>query len=310
METAVIYEVEQLSFDYGFLSSEERIVVKQKTSEIKTLVRKTAHLVWETGEKLCEVKVILGHGNFGAWLRAEFEWSERTAQNYMAVYKKLKYETVADLNTSLKALALLAQSSEDVQEAVVEAGRRGKPVTPKLVKQIKEQCKPKFDLAVGDYVLTCRDKWARVQSVALNSALLEYEGGLRESLPFSDIEEIALIPDSAWFDEYQWIAKIQKQILFKEAEVLLGVLIDGSQQDGTGVKTVGVQLRIKTTGEVITALDGEGFNVPPQCLYESSWWVLQAEKYLQSHKAEISVEPESEEEEALPPKPFAKGDVC
>jgi hypothetical protein len=310
METAVIYEVEQLSFDYGFLSSEERILVKQKTSEIKTNLRKTAQVIWETGQKLDEVKSILGHGHFGAWLKAEFQWTERTAQIYMAIYRKFESEMVADLNASLTALKLLTNETEEVQEAVLEAGKNGTAVTPKLIKAVKAEKERFSNLTVGDYVLTCRDMWAKVTKVALSAALIQYEGGMTESLPFADIKEILKIPETAFFDGYNWISSLQKQIYLKGVEVLLGVLIDETQPDGKGTKTVGVQLKIKTTGEVITALNEEGFTVPTQCLYDSAWWIKQGEIYLQAHKEEISVDVEPEPEEAPPPKPFAKGDIC
>jgi hypothetical protein len=39
----------------------------------------------------------LPHGHFGIWLSVEFDWSERTAQNFMSVARSFKYETIADL---------------------------------------------------------------------------------------------------------------------------------------------------------------------------------------------------------------------
>jgi len=53
------------------------------------------------------------HGNWLPWLEAEFGFTPRTAQNFMNVADKFKYETVSYLDIAPKALylLLLAQNS-------------------------------------------------------------------------------------------------------------------------------------------------------------------------------------------------------
>ena len=51
-------------FDYGALDSETRIVVQQRTGEIRSLVRRSAQDIIDIGLKLGEVKQRLGHGGF------------------------------------------------------------------------------------------------------------------------------------------------------------------------------------------------------------------------------------------------------
>ena len=51
------------------LDLETRIVGRQRTGEIKTLMQRTAQDLIEIGQKLVEVKARLGHGRFGAWLQ-------------------------------------------------------------------------------------------------------------------------------------------------------------------------------------------------------------------------------------------------
>ena len=58
---------------YASLDVETRIVVQQRTSEIKTLMRRTAQDIVEIGLKLVEVNNRLAHGLFLSWLRMEFE---------------------------------------------------------------------------------------------------------------------------------------------------------------------------------------------------------------------------------------------
>jgi hypothetical protein len=54
-------------FDYAALNLETRIVVQQRTSEIKSLMRHTASDIFDIGQKLTEVKAQLGHGYFRDW---------------------------------------------------------------------------------------------------------------------------------------------------------------------------------------------------------------------------------------------------
>jgi phage N-6-adenine-methyltransferase len=117
---------------YAGLDVETRIVVQQRTSEIRTLMQRTAQDLVEIGQKLIEVKARLGHGLFGAWLQAEFEWSERTAQRYMSVAQAFKSDTVSVLaNAEAKALYLLAAPStpERVREEAVQRGETGERIT-------------------------------------------------------------------------------------------------------------------------------------------------------------------------------------
>jgi hypothetical protein len=62
------------------------------------------------GGLLREAKCQLRHGKFLPWLAAEFDFSERTAQNYMRAHKfATKNATVADLQLTPTALYALAE---------------------------------------------------------------------------------------------------------------------------------------------------------------------------------------------------------
>lgn len=72
------------------------------------------------GGKLPETEVVpppaplaLEHGQFRAWLRGEFGWSERMAQNFMSVAERFgpKTEIIADLTIQLTVVYLLAAPS-------------------------------------------------------------------------------------------------------------------------------------------------------------------------------------------------------
>jgi len=130
---------QQLSlFDYQALDAETRIVVQQRTGEIKALMKRTVSDIIEIGEKLIEVKERLGHGHFGGWLEAEFEWSERTARRYISVAETFKSDTVSDLRFDAKALYLLAAPStpDEARAEAIERAEAGETITHARVKEI------------------------------------------------------------------------------------------------------------------------------------------------------------------------------
>ncbi len=131
-------------FSYEELDPETRIVARQAASEIKTLMRQTAQGVMDIGQRLIEVKERLPHGRFGSWLHQEFQWSERTAHNFMAVAHSFKSANFADLSIAPSALYALAGPSVPAaarQEAVQRA-TNGQAVTHKQARQIVAQHRP------------------------------------------------------------------------------------------------------------------------------------------------------------------------
>lgn len=131
--------LEQLAlFDYGQLDSETRIVVQQRTGEIKALMKRTAQDIIEIGEKLIEVKERLPHGAFGGWLEAEFEWSEPTAQRFMRVADRFKSVNLTDLTIAPSALYLLAAPStpDEARQEAISRSEAGERITHKVAKNI------------------------------------------------------------------------------------------------------------------------------------------------------------------------------
>ena len=61
------------------------------TTEIRTIVHTTQRLVLESaieiGRRLCEAKSMLPHGEWGAWLKDEVEFSQSSANNFMRIFE-------------------------------------------------------------------------------------------------------------------------------------------------------------------------------------------------------------------------------
>ena len=117
-------------FNYDQLDAETRIITQLRAGEIKTLMRATAENIMQVGEKLLEVQIKLGNGQFDAWLQAEFDWSRRTAYNFIGVYKQFRGRAnFAQMDVATSALYLLAapstpDSAVDEVLSRAEAGER------------------------------------------------------------------------------------------------------------------------------------------------------------------------------------------
>lgn len=114
------------------LTTRTKDVIAAEINDICGHARKYALLCSaEIGRRLCEAKDMLSHGEWGNWLKENFEFSERTAQNHMKIFKaygstqfslfgaELKTEVYADLSVS-QALKLLAIPEEEREDFVEE----------------------------------------------------------------------------------------------------------------------------------------------------------------------------------------------
>ena len=103
--------------------------------EIRTLQRQAQGIILsyaiEIGRRLEEAKAMLPHGEWGAWLKNELDYSQSTAQNFMKVFREYgdnqqsmfggapKSQTFGNLTYS-KALRLLAIPDEEERARFVE----------------------------------------------------------------------------------------------------------------------------------------------------------------------------------------------
>ena len=91
-------------------------------NELENTLKQSMARAVNIGRLLTEAKELVKHGNWGAWLKNNCSFSERTAQNYMRVYSNYpelaKNATVADLNYK-QVLGLLSEPKRAVtfQEA-------------------------------------------------------------------------------------------------------------------------------------------------------------------------------------------------
>lgn len=123
--------------------------------EINTIKRQARTYITnsciEIGERLCEAKRLIGHGNWTAWLEESVDYSERTAQNLMKIYQKfgvegsegklfgkeLNPEQVKELNYT-QMTALLKIHDDDERAEFMDANPVQTMSTRELEAKIKE----------------------------------------------------------------------------------------------------------------------------------------------------------------------------
>jgi Protein of unknown function (DUF3102) len=129
---------QEKGFNYAVLTPEVQIIVQDKTSELKSLMRRSAQDIIDIGQKLTEVKEQLAHGNFRAWLKTEFDWSVRTAARFMQVATQFKDANLAHLNIAVSALYLLAEPStpEKARKQALELAKKGDDISHTKAKAI------------------------------------------------------------------------------------------------------------------------------------------------------------------------------
>ncbi len=116
--------------------------INARTIEIKALIHSTNRNLLEIGQKLLEVKEGLGHGHFGTWLKAEFDWSEDTAQRCMRIAKNLPH-IPHGAEFEANALYLLASPStpQGARFEALELAESGTSITHTVAKSIVERHK-------------------------------------------------------------------------------------------------------------------------------------------------------------------------
>lgn len=193
-------------FDYEALEAGVKIVVQQCTSEIKTILRRSTLDIFEIGQRLIDVKETLGHGYFLDWVKAEFEWDERTARRYMNVAGTFgpKSDTVSDLDITPTALYVLAAPStpDSARNEALARAEAGQSITPTIARTIVNEYKPvtkqtkatkpvTVDVPVSASIIECQSSVLDDIEESENEDELDQTEPMRYATPSYTIEEVA-----------------------------------------------------------------------------------------------------------------------
>jgi hypothetical protein len=148
-----------VGFNYDLLETKVAEQVRSSADRIRERVKKTVEDIIEVGNDLLAVKEALEHGQFGPWLKAEFGWSERTAQNFMSVFgwsertaqnfmsvaERFKSAKFAELPIQPSAAYLLAAPAvpDEARQVAIEKAEAGEEITFTTAKEIVAEAKKK-----------------------------------------------------------------------------------------------------------------------------------------------------------------------
>ena len=129
------------------------------------------------GERLCEAKELLGHGEFLPWIKEEFGWTDRTAQKLMAVYREfgdsqkslfgpeINTKTYSDLPVS--KLYLLISVPESEREDFVKENNVAEMSVREMEKLLREKKEAEEESREAHAELDkLADKYAALSAVA------------------------------------------------------------------------------------------------------------------------------------------------
>ena len=129
------------------------------------------------GERLCEAKELLGHGEFLPWIKDEFGWTDRTAQKLMAVYREfgdsqkslfgpeINTKTYSDLPVS--KLYLLISVPESEREDFVKDNNVAEMSVREMEKLLREKKEAEDESREAHAELDkLADKYAALSAVA------------------------------------------------------------------------------------------------------------------------------------------------
>ena len=139
-----VTEGEALSKMFGGTSIEDAAFEERDidviTEEINFYKQQAGIAILEIGKRLVEAKAQLSHGEWLPWLEKKVEFSERSAQQYIRLWKEYgKSATVADLGVR-KALVLLAlpeSEREDFAGERHDVNGEEKTVSDMTVKELE-----------------------------------------------------------------------------------------------------------------------------------------------------------------------------
>lgn len=143
------------------LSSTRPRTIEAVTEEILDIKQRVAEDFMELGQRLCEAKELLPHGEWLPWLANNVQFSERQAQKFMALARGYESnpQLAADFGSE-KAFALLDLPMEEREQIAAEGAsvagktKSASDLTTREVKQIVAERKGTgFHQEAADYLL-------------------------------------------------------------------------------------------------------------------------------------------------------------
>lgn len=137
-------ETQLMLFDYNALDAETRIVVQQRTSEIKTLMRRTAQDIIDIGSKFEEIQTALYNKRpgFEAWYTAE-GFKRSTVYRFINAYRTFgSSPNLGELAPSVMYILSDPSTPEPARTEAIERASMGEEITHSKAQSIVASYKP------------------------------------------------------------------------------------------------------------------------------------------------------------------------
>lgn len=136
-------DVSILSYDYLQIDTRHRKQVIDAALEIRRRQRRIAEDSIAIGERLIAVKAVLPHGQFLAWVEAEFGYRPQgVSEEINMAERAAKFPNFGNLNlSSARLLAAPSVPDEAVEDALEAAEKKGAPLTVAETKHFIERHK-------------------------------------------------------------------------------------------------------------------------------------------------------------------------
>ena len=119
----------------------EEVTLETRAERIRQLQADVQRGIIEIGFELIAAKKEVGHGGWADWLKSEFNWSIRTAQNFMAIADRFGQTKSISFLTTTTLIKMLALPEGD-EEAFIEAqAQAGSPVEKQSARQVQQVVK-------------------------------------------------------------------------------------------------------------------------------------------------------------------------
>lgn len=117
---------------YDGLDRKAEKIAREAVVHISGIQQRLVTDIVEIGNTLIRVKDAVGHGHFLPWLKAEFDWTERTAQNYMSVAERFGSNAKCLSHLPLATVYKLAAPTtpDELRDEIVGKLESGEPVKP------------------------------------------------------------------------------------------------------------------------------------------------------------------------------------
>jgi hypothetical protein len=127
------------AFDYSQLPDGVAEACRNSAERIRSLEHKLAKGIFEIGRLLIERKndLDLTHGKWLPWVKAEFGWSERTAQRYMGAAERFgaHADTMAVLGITAIHALVAPSTPQETGDDIVTRLERGERITSQMVQE-------------------------------------------------------------------------------------------------------------------------------------------------------------------------------